>query len=44
MFLEDDNLLLLILLALGICLTMDAEWLESTLVYVGITLVLLKGL
>ena len=28
MFLEDDNLLIVILIALGICLTMDAGWLE----------------
>ena len=29
-FLEDNNLLILILIALGICLAMDAEWLELT--------------
>ena len=41
MFLEDDNLFILILIALGNCLTMDAGWLELT--YVGIALVLLNG-
>ena len=45
MFLEDDNLLILILIPSGICLTMDAvEWLELTLMYIGITLDLQNGL
>ena len=43
MFLEDDNLFTLILTALEICLTIDAGWLELTLMYDGITLVLLNG-
>ena len=42
MFLEDDNLLILILIALVIWLTMDAGWLELTLIYVGILLTLLN--
>ena len=37
-FLENDHLLILILIVLGICLTMDAACLEATLMYVGITL------
>ena len=40
--LVDDNLLILILIAQVICLDMNAEWLERTLMYVGI--VLLNGL
>ena len=44
MFLEDDNLLILISISLGICLTMDAGWLELTLMYVGIALDLLNSL
>ena len=44
MFLEDHNLFILILIVLGICLTMDAGGLEVTLMYVGITLVLLNDL
>ena len=43
MFLEDTNLFILISIALGICLTMDAGWLEVTLMYIGIALVLLNG-
>ena len=43
MFLENDNLLILILVALGICLTLDAEWLKLTLMYVGIALDLQNG-
>ena len=35
-----DYLFILILITLGICLTMDAGWLELTLMYVGIELVL----
>ena len=38
MFLEEDNLLILILIPFGICLTMDTEWLEPTLMCVGIAL------
>ena len=30
MFFEDDNLLILMLITLGIYLTMDAGWLELT--------------
>ena len=44
MFLEDDNLFILILIALGIYLIMDGGWLEVILMYVGIALVLLNGL
>ena len=44
MFLEDDNLLILILISWGICLTIDKVWLELTLIYVGIALALLNGL
>ena len=44
MFLEDDNLFILILIVLGICLTMDAGRLEVRLMYVGIALVLLNDL
>ena len=44
MFLEDDNLLILILIALGICLTMDAGLLELTSTYAGMPLDLLNGL
>ena len=40
--LEDDNLLILILIALGICLTLDAGWLELTLLYVGNNISLTK--
>ena len=43
MFLEDDNMFILILIALGICLTMDLGWLELTLMNVGIVLVSLNG-
>ena len=43
-FLENDNLFILILITIGICLTMDAEELEQTLIYVGIALDLLNGL
>ena len=39
MFLED-NLLILILIAFGIRLTMDARWLEPILMYAGKALVL----
>ena len=35
---------MMILIALGICLTMDAGRLELTLMYDGIALVLLNGL
>ena len=41
---KDDNLLTLKLIALGICLIMDIGWLELTLMYDGIALVLLNGL
>ena len=34
MFLDDDNPLILIVIALGICLTLDVEWLELTFMYV----------
>ena len=44
MFLEDYNLFILILIALGICLTKDAGWLELTSMCVGIALALLNGL
>ena len=44
MFFKDDNLFIIILIALEICLFMDAEWLELTLMYVSIVLVLLNGL
>ena len=44
MFLEDDSLSVLILIAFGIYLTMGAGWLELTLMYADITLVLLNGL
>ena len=44
MFLDDDNLLIKILIELGICLTLDTGLLELTLIYVVITLELLKGL
>ena len=44
MILEDDNLFILLLIALRICLSMDAGWLEQTLMYVGIALVLLNSL
>ena len=44
MFLEDDNLLILILTTLEICLTIDAGWLELTLMHVGLALDLLNGL
>ena len=37
-------MLILVLIALGICLTMDAGCLEPTLMYVGIALILLNGL
>ena len=43
MFLEDDNLFILILIALGDSLTMDAGWLELTLMCIGIVLDLLNG-
>ena len=43
MFLEDYNQFILILIALWICLTVDAGGLELTLMYVGIALVLLNG-
>ena len=42
MFFEDDNLFIIILITLGICLIMNVGWLELTLMYVGI--VLLNGL
>ena len=38
----DDNLMIIILIACGICLTVDAGWLELTLMSVGIKLVLLN--
>ena len=41
---EDDNLFILIFIALGICLIMGVGWLEVTLLYVYIVLVLLNGL
>ena len=44
MFLEDDNLFILILIALGICLNLDVGWWELTLMHVGIVLALLNGL
>ena len=44
MFLEDENLFIIILIILGICLTMDAGLLEPTLRYVGIALDLLNAL
>ena len=43
-FLEDVNMFIQILIALGICLTMDSGWLELTLMYLGIALVLLNSL
>ena len=36
MFLEDYNLFILILIALGICLIINPGLLELTLLYVGI--------
>ena len=42
MFLEDDNLLILILIAFGICLTMDTGWLEQKLMYFGIAIILIN--
>ena len=44
MFFKDHNLFILILIALGICLIMDVEWLELALMHVGMVLVLLNGL
>ena len=44
MFFEDDNLFILILIALGTCLLMDVVWLELSSMYVGMVLVLLNGL
>ena len=44
MFFENDNLFILILIALGTCLIIDVEWLELTLMYVDMVLVLLNGL
>ena len=44
MFLEDDNLSIIILIALGICLTMDSGWLELTLMHVDLVLALLNDL
>ena len=41
---EDDNLLILILIALRICLTVDGVWIELALIYVDIALDLLNGL
>ena len=41
MFFEDDNLLILMLIALVVCSTMDAE---IILMYVGVALDLLNGL
>ena len=44
MFLEDDNLFILILIALWICFTIEAGWLELTLMYIGVALVVRNGL
>ena len=36
---EDDNVFILILITLKICLIMDVVWLELTLMYVGMVLI-----